>query len=95
MNGNYYKNPTFPTLEENKVMEVEQDRDIKTIKGDILSINIGKKVMLYINNSFLEGVLKEVKDNNIIINDYSGNIWFMVPKVNVIYYKFLENINID
>ena len=96
MNGTYYSNPTF--LNTNN--ENNNENNSKIIYNDILSNNIGKKIISYFifNNSDeikkFTGRLEYTNDKYIIISNPSTNQYNLILIKYLIYITFDEKIEI-
>ena len=100
MNGSYFKNPTFPTLEkddENDTNDVIHDREESS---DIFGNNLKKKVSVYASypysNEFkvFNGIIEEVKDDYIIVKDIVKDVWYYILRDYINYIEFNEQIKI-
>ena len=93
MNGDYFSNPMFPTME-------NDFNDIDLSKKEISNIKnmVNKKVIIHVslpqandNNTNLEGVLKDYEDDYITVFDEKNNTWLWIYKKYICYVESQEN----
>ena len=102
MNGTYYKNPTFPTIETSNNKEEVIIEPVKNQLSliDILNNNIRKKVILHMNyqdnnDSTYSGIIEYItKDIIILSNPETGN-WYLLLSKYLLFIEFEELININ
>lgn len=103
MNGTYYKNPTFPSAQDNNYQETisSENNDYKKNipLNDILKNNIGKKIniyLLYENNERqnYNGIIENVEKDYIIISNPETGNWFLLLLKYLNYIEFEEKINL-
>ena len=103
MNGTYYKNPTFPSVQDNNYQETisSENNDYKKNipLNDILKNNIGKKIniyLLYENNERqnYNGIIENVEKDYIIISNPETGNWFLLLLKYLNYIEFEEKINL-
>ena len=101
MNGQYYKNPRFPTLDEEETVVTEEKKlDLKLDDcsyRDILLNNKGKKIKIYscLKDSSVvsyEGTLEQVGADFLIINNKQNVQLFMLLLDKIDYIEFIDNI---
>ena len=95
MNGSYFKNPTFPTLD--NVDEIEVNKEIKDFSN-----NLNKKVKVYASFPYLndnkeqifEGILEQFNNNYLIIRDIHKEVWYYVLYRYLNYIEFNEKFEL-
>ena len=100
MNGAYFKNPTFPTLENDDTYDSNKDSSVVKI-GSELSNNISKKVKLYASFPYandkeehvFEGILEHWDKNYVIIRDIKKEAWYYVSNCYINYLEFSEKFD--
>ena len=89
MNGTLYQNPTFPTLDEEKI--INQD-----INKEKLQCNKGKLVKVYLSfpnkDMDFEGRLEYIDHDYIVISNIDTNIYNLIPSRYINYISFNEKI---
>lgn len=106
MNGTYYKNPTFPTVENNYQEYVENDEKMEDIPmqqsyiENILRHNKGKKVRAYVSfpdasewkDKIFEGTIEQAGRDHLIIKDPNTGKWYLILMIYLDYVEFDEKI---
>ena len=98
MNGTYYQNPTFPTTNNNyQETNIPIKNNQENNLYDILRNNLRKKANISINISntekVLSGIIEDMKDNIIILNNPETGNWFIILLNTINYIEFEETIN--
>lgn len=97
MNGTYYQNPTFPSINNDKeIIEVNEKISINTF-DDLINNNKGKKVKvfaLYPNSTGKEydGIIDTIGIDFVTIQDKTNNSYLLVKKQYINYIEFNEPI---
>ena len=107
MNGNFYQNPTFPTVDNNFSYESgyeaggnEAASDQQSYIENILRHNKGKKVKVYVSypdsencrDKVFDGILEQAGRDHIILRDPSNGNWYMILMIYLNYVEFCEPI---
>ena len=93
MNGTYYKNPTFPVIDDNNIDRIDNDIDINTI----IKNNIGKKVIVHMNykdHSVFDGIIECINDEIMIVSNYENNTSYLLLFSYLEYIEFKEKISL-
>lgn len=106
MNGTYYPNPTFPTVDnsfennyynkQNEALPMEQ-----SYIENILRLNKGKKVSAYVSfpdsitwkDKIFTGIIEEAGRDHLIISDPVTGHWHLILMIYLNYVDFDEHIN--
>lgn len=107
MNGNYYPNPTFPSVSndsyednyykaQNESLAMEQ-----SYIENILRLNKGKKVTAYVSfpdsvewrDRKFTGIIEEAGRDHLIISDPATGHWNLILMIYLNYVDFDEKIN--
>lgn len=97
MNGNYYKNPKFPTIEEELIEEeskpINNRSDLSL--NDFLLNNLGIKGKIYtsFSTNCLDGVIEYIGQDYIIIRDIENGHWNLLYFNHINYIEFSEKVN--
>ena len=97
MNGTYFKNPTFPTLEND---DIDKSKEVNI--GSELGNNLNKKVKVYASFPYLsdnkgqvfEGILEHYDSNYVIIRDIQKEAWYYVLNCYINYLEFNEKVDL-
>ena len=103
MNGNYYKNPRFPTIDDyNKEEEIianRYDEKKELLLKEFLLLNRGKKVNTYIILKSKEellpisGIIENIGTDYVVIKDIDNGTWKVVPVNQINYIEFAEKVD--
>ena len=106
MNGNYYQNPTFPTIdnatfeqgyEAGKMADTPMEQ---SYIENILRLNKGKRVNAYVSypdssewqNKIYSGTIEEAGKDHLIIKDPTTGNWYLIRLIYLNYVEFMEPI---
>ena len=106
MNGNYYQNPAFPTINNDTYeagYEAAKENDISMQQSyieNILRLNKGRKIKAYVSypdssawqNKVYEGIIEEAGRDHLIIRDNTNNLWYLIRIIYLNYVEFMEPI---
>lgn len=107
MNGNYYQNPTFPTIDNHNFeqgYEAGKMADMPMEQSyieNILRNNKGKKVKAYVSfpdasewkDKIFEGIIEQAGRDHLIIRDPKDGHWYLILMIYLDYVEFDEKIN--
>lgn len=108
MNGNYYPNPTFPTVTDDHQFENDyykaQNESMPMEQSyieNILRLNKGKKVTAYVSfpdsvewrDRKFTGIIEEAGRDHLIISDPTNGHWNLILMIYLNYVDFDEKIN--
>lgn len=105
MNGTFYQNPTFPTID-NTTYDISNNNILEDIPmqqsyvENILRHNKGKKVKAYVSfpdakdwkDKIFEGIIEQAGRDHLIISDPSTGKWFLILMIYLDYVEFDEPI---
>ncbi len=106
MNGVYYPNPTYPTVDNNTYeqgYEAGQLADAPMQQSyieNILRHNKGKKVKAYVSfpdasewkDKIFEGIIEQAGRDHLIISDPQTGHWYLILMIYLDYVEFDEKI---
>lgn len=109
MNGNYYQNPTFPTIEEDQKI-ITPPNNINYVSAfpieqsyieNILRQNKGKRINAYVSypdssswqNKVYSGIIEDAGRDHLIISEPSTGNWYLIRLIYLDYAEFMEKIN--
>lgn len=107
MNGNYYQNPTFPTIDTPTTGDLPYSgavlEDIPMQQSyieNILRHNKGKKVKAYVSfpdanewkDKIFEGIIEQAGRDHLIIRDTQNGQWYLILMIYLDYVEFDERI---
>lgn len=107
MNGNYYQNPAFPTINNNNYeagYEAGKMDDLPMQQSyieNILRHNKGKKVKAYVSfpdasdwkDKIFEGIIEQAGRDHLIISDPRNGNWYLILMIYLDYVEFSEKID--
>ena len=109
MNGNFYQNPTFPTMEPNSnINEIPViPNSIPTLTTEqsyienILRMNKGKSAKIFVSypessawqNKEYIGTIEEAGKDHLIVRDSKTGSWYLIRMIYLDYVEFMEPIN--
>ena len=107
MNGTFYQNPTFPTIDNtlnDSNMSSSTLEDIPMQQSyieNILRLNKGKKVKAYVSypdssawqNKIYDGIIEEAGRYHLIVSDPKTGLWYLIRLIYLDYVEFDERIN--
>lgn len=106
MNGTYYQNPTFPTIDntnfENNYngLPLEDVPMQQSFIENILRHNKGKKIKAYVSfpdssewkDKVFEGIVEQAGRDHLIIRDPKNGHWYLILMIYLDYVEFDERI---
>ena len=103
MNGTYFVNPTFLTLENDDELINTSDEIISKDKKDYSNFdrNLKKKVKVFASfpylsenkGHFFDGILEYFSNDHIIVRDIQNDVWYYVLTCYINYIEFQEKID--
>lgn len=107
MNGNYYQNPAFPTINNDTYeagYEAAKENDISMQQSyieNILRHNKGKKIKAYVSfpdasewkDKIFEGIIEQAGRDHLIISDSHTGKWYLILMIYLDYVEFSEPID--
>ena len=98
MNGSFYQNPTFPTL--NNEDDIEEELIVQSDMSlwQILNVNKGKRVSVYTSfnneNKTLTGILEAGTTEYLILSNPQNGHWDIINSCNIVHINFEEKIGL-
>lgn len=109
MNGTYYQNPTFPTIDNLNYSNSMNDNNTpledlpmqQSYIENILRHNKGKKVKAYVSfpdanewkDKIFEGIIEQAGRDHLIIRDPKNGHWYLILMIYLDYVEFDEKID--
>jgi spore germination protein Q len=109
VNGNYYQNPTFPTIDDksNIITPPGNINYTNTIPMEqsyienILRQNKGKRINAYVSypdssswqNKVYSGIIEDAGRDHLILSDPTTGNWYLIRLIYLDYAEFMEKIN--
>lgn len=89
MNGTFYSNPTFPSLEEDNTLEERKEKELDNNKGKTIKVYTNYK------DEELKGRFEYINNNYLIFSTPETNEYTLIFLKNINYIVFNEEINLE